>query len=214
MTRASPAVLDGRKVALVVGNGAYQHVERLAQAPKDADLVAVSVRALGFEVVEDDDVTRDGLRRDIVSAKARMKGAAVGFFYYSGHGMQIDGENYLVPVDAALATQDDVPLEAVDVNEVLRAMETSGSQLNVAVLDACRNNPWASSWFSDGRAVAANRGLADMAAPAGFLLAFATGPDHVAPDDGSYAQALVAAMATPGLEIDRVFRQVYAEVHV
>lgn len=201
-----------RKVALVIGNGRYQHTGSLVQAPKDADTIEAALRAQGFEVLTADDADKVRMEKAIIDAEAKTRGAAVSLFYYAGHGVQVDGENYLIPVDAELVKKDYVRMEAVPVERVLQAMEHAGGRLNVVVLDACRNNPWAKSWFTDQRNIEASRGLTDISQP-GFLIAYATIKGRAAPDDGVYAATLARYLGTPCMTVDEVFQSVFRDVN-
>lgn len=209
---ASVAPIEGRQVALVVGNGAYQHAGRLEQAPRDARLVAETLSGLGYQVKALYDLDRAALDRAAVDFRKDLAGAAVGFFYYAGHGVQVGGANYLVPVDAQIESEDYVSSAAVDIGRVLASMEASKARLNVVVLDACRNNPFAGTWSAGGRSVTTS-GLAGVErAPRGTIIAYATAPGRVAADEGIYAKALATGLKVPGAEITEVFRQVYADV--
>jgi len=210
---AQPAVVvEGKRVALVIGNGAYEHAGRLAQAPTDAQVMADSLEDLGFTVIERYDQSLSGMARAAADFDAALNGAAVGAFYYAGHAVQVDGRNFLVPVDADLDNPRYVDAEALDMSRLMRTMDDAGSQLNLVVLDACRNNPWEGRWTSVDRALGGTRGLAQVNAPRGFIVAYATGPGDVAADNGVYAAALARGMKVPGREIVDVFRDVFAEV--
>ncbi|MCK5925965.1 MAG: DUF4189 domain-containing protein, partial [Methylococcales bacterium] len=134
--------------------------------------------------------------------------AGVGLFYYAGHGMQVDGSNYLIPIGASIQQSYDVSEESVSANYILKAMEASGNKLNIVILDACRNNPFARGW----RSGTANGVLARMDAPTGSIIAYATGPGDTAEDgnssNGTYTKHLLKNMDTPGLSIEEVFKKV------
>jgi uncharacterized caspase-like protein len=137
----------------------------------------------------------------------QLQGADVGLFYYAGHGLQLRGTNYLVPVSANPAREADVDFQMVDVGVVLRQMEASGTKLNVVMLDACRNNPFG------GRGLrASGGGLAQMQAPEGTLISYATQPGNVAQDgldkDSPYTKALAEMIRKPGLDVFQAFNQV------
>jgi uncharacterized caspase-like protein len=205
-------VIEGRKVALVVGNGRYRSTGRLVQAPSDAKVVATALRDVGFDVELHENLDRTGLSSVIVDFEDRLRDAEVGFFYYAGHAIQLGRQNFLVPVDADIPSERYVPTYTVAVDEVMRSMEEAGSRLNLLVLDACRSNPFASGWTSGSRSSTPARGLATINAPSGFIVAYATGPGDVAADDGTYAVALASQLAVPGREISDVFRFVHQEV--
>lgn len=134
----------------------------------------------------------------------------MGLFYYAGHGIQVKGRNYLIPIGAAIESESDVKYESVDAGRVLGKMEDAGNSLNVIILDACRNNPFGRSFRSS------DKGLAKMDAPTGSILAYATSPGSVAADgqgrNGLYTSALLKHMMTPGLTIERMFKQIRIEV--
>jgi formylglycine-generating enzyme required for sulfatase activity len=197
-------------VALVVGNSAYVNVPRLANPTNDAKLMAGTLRSLGFTLVGGDaqlDLDEAGLRRAMQSFGAQLRGADVALVYYAGHGVQVRGANYLVPIDANPTTEADVDFQMVDANVLLRQMESAGTKLNFVILDACRNNPFG------GRGLrGADAGLAQMRAPEGTLISFATQPGNVALDgrDGNspYAKALALTLQRPGLGVFDVFNEV------
>jgi TPR repeat protein len=201
---------DDKRVALVVGNFSYDHVPRLTNPGNDATLIANTLRSLGFTLIGDgpqenvDKAHFDHLVQDFGRA---IQGADVALFYYAGHGMQVDGSNWLVPTDANPTRPQDLEFQMVNAELVLKQMDGAGTRLNLVILDACRNNPFATLGT---RAV--QSGLAQMQAPDGTMISFATQPGNVAADgsgaDGPYAVALAAAMRQPGLDIFRLFNRV------
>src|ERR1700693_1026813 len=139
-----PALADTR-IALVVGNSNYQNVTRLENPRNDATLMATTLRSLGFTLIGDGpqlDLDKAGLDLAVQKFGAALQGADVGMFYYAGHGVQVRGSNFLVPVGANPTREADVDFQMVDVNLVLRQMQGSGTRLNLVILDACRNNPF------------------------------------------------------------------------
>ena len=140
----------------------------------------------------------------------KIRGAAVGLFYYAGHGVQVTGENYLVPVDAKVESEQDVEYECVKAGFALAQMDAARNSMNIVILDACRNNPFARSFRSE------SKGLAQMDAPSGTLIAYATAPGSVASDgsgrNGLYTQELLKQMRTSGLGIEDVFKRVRISV--
>ncbi|MBI1173615.1 peptidase C14, caspase catalytic subunit p20 [bacterium] len=201
------------RIALIIGNGAYRSVNALANPPHDAALMAGALKAAGFEVtlVEDGDLATMGAAVTEFGQKLRKAGPdATGLFYYAGHGVQSFGQNYLVPVDARLTNAADLSLVALDAQAVLRQMFSAHNRTNIVILDACRNNP-----FSAVRDLTDN-GLAEMSAPTGTFLAYATAPGSVALDgldgDSPFTKALAARIATPGLAIEQAFKDVRVEV--
>jgi Caspase domain len=202
-----------KRVGLVIGNNAYDDLGRLNNPVNDAKLMARSMRELGFEVVEHTDADEKAMKRAIQDFGRRIEQAGrdtVSVFYYAGHGLQVNGINYLVPVKARILRATDVEIEAVDAGLVLRQMEDAGSRVNIMILDACRNNPLPRGLRST------QRGLATMSAPQGSLIAYSTAPESVSVDgegeNSPYTLALARAMAEPGLAAEEVFRQVRVRV--
>ena len=206
---STPAFAD-KRVALVIGNSAYQNVSPLPNPKSDALLMAATLGRLGFVLVGGGaQVDLDKARFDaaVQSFGNQLIGADVALFYYAGHGLQVRGTNYLVPVTANPVRETDVDFQMVDVSLVLRQMEGAGTKLNLVILDACRNNPFG------GRALRSSEGgLAQIRAPEGTLLSYATQPGNVAldGDDGHspYTRALVETMQKPGLDVFQTFNQV------
>lgn len=199
-----------KRVALVMGNSSYHHAPRLPNPVNDAAAMAESLRVAGFELIGGGpqlDLDRAGTERVIRSFGAKLAGADVGLFFYAGHGMQARGTNYLLPVSANLEKEADVRYELIDVAMVLDEMALAESRLNIVILDACRNNPFG------GRGLrAASPGLAQMQAPAGTIIAYATQPGAVAADgagaNSPYTEALSKAMLKPGEAVFDVFNDV------
>jgi formylglycine-generating enzyme required for sulfatase activity len=205
----APAAAE-KRVALVVGNGAYAHVARLANPRNDAELMAQTLRTLGFTLIGDGalvDLDKAGFDTAVQSFGAALHGADVGLFYYAGHGVQVRGANYLVPVGANPVKEADVDFQMLDANLVLRQMEGSGTKLNVVILDSCRNNPFG------GRGLrTTGNGLVQMQAPEGTLISYATQPGNVAQDgsddNSPYTKALAQTILRPGLGIFDAFNEV------
>lgn len=198
-----------RRIALVIGNGNYADAP-LRNPVNDARSVAEALRACGFQVTELEDADRGAMFGAVRDFGTRIMQGGVGLFYYAGHGMQVKGRNYLIPVRADIRMEDEVPAQALEVDLVLAKMESARNRLNVLILDACRNNPFARS-FRSGAA-----GLAQMDAPVGSYIAFATAPGKTAFDGagthGLYTQHLLANLRTPGLKVEDVFKRVRAGV--
>lgn len=205
----SPALAE-KRVALVVGNSAYQSVSRLDNPANDARLVADTLGRLGFVLVGGGaqvDLDKSAFDSAIQRFGNLLIGAQVGLFYYAGHGLQVRGTNYLVPVTANPTREADVDFQMVDVALVLRQMESAGTKLNMVILDACRNNPFG------GRGLRASEGgLAQIRAPEGTLLSYATQPGNVALDGDNghspYTSALVETMQKSGLDVLQSFNQI------
>jgi hypothetical protein len=206
---ALPAAAE-KRIALVVGNSAYQNVSRLENPKNDAVLIADTLGRLGFALIGGGaQVDLDKASFDSVVQRFgnQLVGADVAFFYYAGHGLQVRGTNYLVPVTANPTRETDVDFQMIDVALILRQMEGAGTKLNLVILDACRNNPFG------GRGLrASDGGLAQIRAPEGTLLSYATQPGNVAldGDDGHspYTRALAETMQKPGLDVFQTFNQV------
>ena len=199
-----------KRVALVIGNGAYRNASPLANPPNDARAIAEAVRSAGFELVGGKvalDLDRAATEQAIRAFGQALRGGAIGLFYYAGHGVQIGGANYLVPVSAALTSESDVKYELVDVNYVLDEMTHAGNRLNIIILDACRNNPFA------GRGMrSVTSGLAQMQAPSGTVISYATQPGNVAADgaggNSPYTESLTTSIRQPGRSVFEVFNDV------
>jgi tetratricopeptide (TPR) repeat protein len=215
----------GRRVALVIGNGAYAHVKALPNPPNDARSVAKSLRDIGFAVSEGIDLDRAAMQnttRDFLRDAARSQVALV---YYAGHGVQIDGRNYLVPVDVELHAGAKITDGMIDMDTILAGLDDQ-VRTNILILDACRNNPLEPHVVASAapdRAIEAGSGLAAPTAlgtgatlGAGTLIAFATAPGKVALDgegaNSPFSAALSRHIGTPGLEVQQMLTRVRAEV--
>jgi uncharacterized caspase-like protein len=200
------------RVALVIGNAKY-HDSPLLNPVNDARSLSSALRAAGFEVIELHDQGSAAMRRAIREFGEKLRGKDAGLFYFAGHGVQVRGRNYLVPVDADIKYEDEIEDQSVETGLVLAKMESAKARVNLVILDACRNNPFARSQRS------AQNGLAPMEAPLGTLVAFATSPGQVASDGGAqgnglYTTYLVREMTRPGLKVEDVFKRVRAAVRV
>src|ERR1700676_2450035 len=195
-----------RRIALVIGNSAYTAVSPLANPKNDAELMTKTLQSVGFEVTMLVDADQRTMKQAMLDFGRKLReGVDASLFYYSGHGVQAKGENYLVPVDAAIKDEGELDLEAIDVNAFLQVMDGSTSKVNIVILDACRNNPFASSLRS------ASRGLAMVGAPRGTYIAYSTAPGDVAEDgtgrNSPYTQALTKAMIEPGVKLEDTFKK-------
>ena len=205
---------DGRRVALVVGQGHYRNIGTLDNPPNDARLIARTLGGLGFTLVGGGpqiDLDKPGFDQAVRNFGAALVGAEVGLFFYAGHGLQVQGANWLVPIDANPTRPQDLDFQMVDAALVLKQMDGSGTRLNLVILDACRNNP-----FGNRGLRATGGGLAQMQAPEGTLIAYATQPGNVALDatDGEspFSAALARTLVRPGLDVFRLFNQVGLDV--
>jgi hypothetical protein len=198
------------RVALVIGNGAYPGAP-LVNPGRDARVIAQALRTMGFTVLEGQDVGKAEFGQLVAQARQLLEGRhGIGMLYFAGHGMQLDWHNYMIPVDARLASAADVRAQTVSVDEIVDAFRAAGTRANIFVLDACRDNPFG--------AAAAGKGLAPVDAPSGSVFAYATAPGNVAADgdagggNGLYTQFLVREMARPGARIEDVFKRVRFQV--
>lgn len=204
-------MVDEPRVALVIGNGDYDF-SSLDNPVNDARAISEALRAVGFDVTTLTDASYRDMRRAYIEFGRRLQDGGVGLFYYAGHGVQVNGENYLIPVDVVIEAQEHVEAEGVNMRDVLARMGGARNRLNIVILDACRDNPFKSVMRSGG-----GRGLARANAPTGTYLAYATAPDQVAYDSGGgehspFTAALVEALGTPGADLDDVFLDVRRSV--
>ena len=206
---AQAAPSPERRIALVIGNAAYPTAP-LKNPVNDARDMATALRSLGFEVIERENANLAQMEGAVSEFWGKLKRGGAGLFYFAGHGLQVNGRNYLVPVDARLEVEQDAKYKCMDAGLVLGRMENAGNGLNIIILDACRNNPFARSWRS------ADVGLAKMDAPKGSIIAYATAPDSVAADgagkNGLYTEKLLKALRTPGQPVEQMFKRVRDEV--
>jgi len=209
LTSSPVLAAQEKRIALVIGNGAYKSAP-LRNPVNDAGDIADVLEKLGFSVALKTDADQRSMERAIRDFGKKLRTGGVGLFYYAGHGIQVKGRNYLIPIGAAIESESDVKYESVDAGRVLGKMEDAGNSLNVIILDACRNNPFGRSFRSS------DKGLAKMDAPTGSILAYATAPGSVASDgpgrNGLYTSALLKHMMTAGLTIEKMFKQVRIDV--
>ncbi|OGR35657.1 MAG: hypothetical protein A2051_09690 [Desulfovibrionales bacterium GWA2_65_9] len=203
------ALPQERRVALVIGNSAYKAAP-LKNPANDARDMAAALKKLGFDVTLLTDAGQQQMDAAVREFGLKLRQGGAGLFYYAGHGLQVGGENYLVPVSANIQTESDVRFTCLPAGMVLGKMEDARNDLNIIILDACRNNPFARSFRN------AEQGLAKMDAPTGSLISYATAPGSVASDgagkNGLFTQHLLRNMATPGLPITEVFMRVRQNV--
>lgn len=198
-----------KRVALVIGNKDYK-IGPLQNPENDANDLTALLNRKQFEVIKVINGTRLEMREAIKSFSQKIADGAIGLFYYSGHGVQVEGENYLVPIDAKIEYKEEVPDECIGVSTILRYMEASNNKLNIMILDACRNSPFRS--FSRS----GEKGMMRMEAPVGSFVAYSTSPGMTASDgngrNGLYTSKLMKYLDVPGLKIEEVFKQVRIEV--
>ena len=217
-TRPASGVADDRQMALVIGNSNYR-VGALKNPVNDAQAVSASLRALGFEVALHENTSL----RDMIEAFRQFslsaRTARVRVVFYAGHGVQVKGRNYLLPVDTEIRAEDEVAAKSADLNELLERLGTMQQGINIVILDACRNNPFSGAVVlgPDGRRLkfrgATPAGLAPVEAPLGSMVAFSTAPGGVALDNPAeknslYTKHLLASIQSPGLPVEMLFKQV------
>ena len=220
MALTATAANAERRVAFVVGNGAYKNVAQLPNPPVDAKAMAGVLRNVGFEVVEGTNLTRDKMTEKLLDFGKRAQGADVAVFFYAGHGIAINGTNYLLPVDADIKSEMDVKLGAAINIDLTLDQTMSDAKVKLVFLDACRDNPFAAKIKSNSatRSVSVQSGLAEMKSGEGTLIAFATGPGQTALDgneggNSPFTRALIDNITQPGLEIQQAMTKVRAEVN-
>jgi len=210
------AATEGKRVALVIGNGAYSNVPTLLNPPNDASDVAAALKRLGFSVSLLTNARFDEMRRGLIALGREAAGADMATVYFAGHGMEINGENWLIPIDAELKRDTDAANEAISLRSVMLQVSNTTS-LGLVILDACRNNPFAAKM---------NRSLATRAAPNGglgriepvgnVLVAYAARDGTTALDgdqrNSPFAAALMRNIETPGVEVTFMFRNVRDDV--
>jgi len=214
---ASSAHAD-RRVALVIGNGKYAQAAPLANPANDARAVAAALERLGFEVVSGYDLGNADLRKTVRAFADKLVGADVAMFFYAGHGLQVGGENYLIPVDAAIRSEADLDFNAVKMDLISRQMDRE-TKVKIIMLDACRDNPFEkelSRSMGKTRSATVKQGLAEIGTTGGTLIAFATDPGSVALDGETshspFTMALLKHIETPGVEIGLMMRRVTKDV--
>ncbi len=198
------------RTALVIGNSNYKF-SPLSNPANDARNMANTLKQLGFRVISGENLTQKQMKALIFEFGDNLKqSGGVGLFYYAGHGVQVDGKNYLIPIGTNIRHEKHVELESVQVNRVLREMDIANNQMNIVILDACRNNPFARSFRSS------NGGLASIDASVGTFIAYATAPGKTASDGpgstGLYTGELIKWMKVQGLRIEDVFKKVRTAV--
>jgi hypothetical protein len=210
------APVEARRLALVIGNDSYQHADALSNARADAKAVADALRATGFKVTLKQDVTQQAMKEAIRTFKAEVAGGDEIIFYYAGHGVQLEGNNYMIPVDTAGENPDQLKDDSVSLQRVLDDMQDQKARFTLAIVDACRDNPFK----SNGRALR-TRGLAPVMAADGQAVLYSAGAgqealDNLGPRDkdpnGVFTRVLIKEMRTPGLSFDQVIHDIRNQV--
>lgn len=207
-----------RRTALVIGNGAYR-VGPLKNPVNDAQAIGAQLRTLGFEVTQRENLGLRDMIETFRQFSMAARTAAVRLVFYAGHGVQVQGRNYLLPVDTEIRGEDEMSAKSADLNELLERLGAIKQGINIFILDACRNNPFSGAEIvgPDGRRLKfrgiARPGLAPVEAPLGSMVAFSTAPGGVALDNPGernslYTKHLLAMMQAPGVPIELVFKQV------
>lgn len=206
------AIYDEKRLALVIGNSNYNYGGNLKNSLNDVRAMKKTLEDLGFTVIEYENSSQKTMKRAIDEFGRRLKYYNVGLFYYAGHGVQVKGNNYLVPVDAKLENENDAEYDTVRADRVLSKMESASSKTNIVILDACRDNPFERSW----RRGAKGNGLAFMNAPSGSIIAYATSPGNTASDgtgsNGLYTSAILQHIKTPNITIEQMFKRVRSTI--
>ncbi len=220
MLLSAQAAMADRRVAFVVGNGAYKNVAQLPNPAIDAKAMAAVLRNVGFEVVEGTNLTRDSMTERLLEFGKKAQGADVAVFFYAGHGIAIGGTNYLLPIDADIKSEMDVKLGAAINIDLTLDQTMSDAKVKLVFLDACRDNPFTAKIKSNSatRSVSVQSGLAEMKSGEGTLIAFATGPGQTALDgqegtNSPFTRALIAHITSPGVEIQQAMTEVRAQVN-
>ena len=203
-----------KRVALIIGNSAYQHTAQLKNPSNDASDMAEKLKQLGFEVIDGTDLSKAEMERRIRTFAARLDDADVGLFFYAGHGFQVDGKNFLAPIDASLKSDADVDFEAIELDLVLKQMERN-ARVSIVFLDACRDNPLASN-LAQSRSLQLGRGLAQVEKAVGMMIAFSTQPGNVALDgegrNSPFTHALLTHIDQQGTTINDLMVEVRKDV--
>ena len=209
---------DERRLALVIGNAAYADAP-LKNPVNDAQAVAATLRTLGFDVMQRENTTLVELIESFRRFSTATQQAQVRVVFYAGHGVQLKGRNYLLPVDTEIRAEDEVPAKSADLTEFLERLGAIKQGLNVVILDACRNNPFSGGEIvgPDGRRLkfrgATPSGLAPVEAPLGSMIAFSTAPNGIALDNPKeknslYTKHLLEHLSSPGLPVELLFKRV------
>lgn len=215
--KAQPAITDQntsreRRLALVIGNADYTYGGDLANPVNDARDMKNALEILGFEVLKCENCSQKTMKRAMDEFGRKLKNYDAGLFFYAGHSVQVDGNNYLIPLDAKLENQNEVEYDCVRADRILAKMESAGSKTNIVILDSCRDNPFERSWHRGAKGT----GLAFMNAPSGSLIAYSTSPGNIALDgtgrNSIYTSALLKHIHTPNITIEEVFKKVRATV--
>ncbi|MDY6789926.1 MAG: SUMF1/EgtB/PvdO family nonheme iron enzyme [Thermodesulfobacteriota bacterium] len=201
-----------RRIALVIGNANYIHGGSLANPVNDARAITKKLENLGFTVLKHENCSQRAMKKAIDAFGRSLKSYDVGLFFYAGHGVQVKGNNYLIPTNAKLDDENDAEYDCVRTGRILAKMESAGTRTNIVILDACRDNPFERSWNRRAK----GSGLAFMNAPSGSLIAYSTSPGMTASDgtgkNGRFTSALLHHIDTPNITILQMFQRVRSTV--
>ena len=216
LTQEKGTVNSDKRIALVIGNAAYTKAKPLANPANDATDMAAALKLLGFEVISGTNQNKRQMETLIRDFGSKLASGGIGLFYYAGHGLQVNGENYLVPIDADIPQEDEVKYAAVPIGLVLDKMTSAKNDLNIVILDACRNNPFARSWRGY-RDVGNNDGLAKISPPTGTFVLYATEPGKTASDgagrNGLFTESLLKQIKKPSVEYYQMVRALSVDVY-
>jgi uncharacterized caspase-like protein len=212
-----PSIANQKRIALIIGNSDYINAGRLGNPINDARGMADALSSLGFKVLKHEDLGQSDMKRVIDEFGSMLSQYDVSLVFYAGHGIQVNGKNYLIPVDAKISSKSDVEYSAIDAGRILSKMEDAQSKTNIIILDACRNNPFERSWNRAVKLNGGGGGLAFMNAPTGSLIAYSTAPGNTASDgaegtNGVYTASLLEHMKTPNITIEEMFKRVRVSV--
>jgi len=203
--------INEKRLALIIGNADYTFGS-LSNPVNDARAMNEMLRKVGFEVMEYENLNQRDMKKAIDNFGTKLSGYDVGLFYYAGHGIQANGFNYLIPVEAQLMSYEDIDYDCVRADRVMSKMEYASTDVNIIILDACRNNPFERQW----NRAATGKGLAYMDAPSGSMIAYATSPGRTAADgsgkNGLYTSILLKYIHQKGLQIEEIFKNVRRDV--
>lgn len=202
----------GKRLALVIGNSDYTYAGHLANTVNDARDMNSVLEKLGFTVFKYENCNQKDMKKAVDKFGRNLTNYDVGLFFYAGHGIQVGGNNYLIPIDAKLENENDTEYDTVRADRILAKMESADSKTNIIILDACRDNPFERSWRRGAR----GNGLAFMNAPSGTIIAYATSPGNTASDgtgkNGLYTSAILQHIQTPNITIEQMFKRVRSTI--
>ncbi len=221
LVQQEPEIRAGKRVALIVGNGAYRNTGSLRNPPNDASAISALLSRLGFEVISGIDLTKAVFEEKVRQFAVKTKTSDTALFFYAGHGIQVNGKNYLVPIDAKVEDELAIDFELIDADTITQLLGGEG-KAGIVLLDACRNNPFKESLkrslMASKRSTSVESGLAEISSVrGGLVIGFATAPDQEAEDgenmpNSPFTTALLQHLATPGLEIELIMKRVKGEV--